>query len=261
MTTLTHPRSLAVTIQSLSRPDSLSSALRTTVFFGAVLGLGYAAATTSSWLVLIGAQVGLGLVFAHGLELQHECLHHAMFRSPKLCRAVGFLFGLPMIVAYTHYRTMHYHHHKYLGTPQDAELFDYDADSLGSWPRFLKRAFNLARIPTFFVTLFGMLRGRFHPVFKNAVVQRQVVKHDEGVGQERGPVDLEVEPHVVPELEDAEVVAREPSGLRRAHRPHRVEPKPPEHPRALEPVEHRPVVGGDAGGRRWKRAREDHVAM
>ena len=46
------------------------------------------------------------------------------------------------------------------------------------------------------------------------VVERKIVQHDERAGQEHGAVDLEVELHVVPELEDAEVVPGEAAGVR-----------------------------------------------
>jgi fatty acid desaturase len=60
------------------------------------------------------------------VELQHQCLHHSAFLKVGLHRTVGVALGLPMMVAYSHYRIRHLQHHRYLGTDQDSEFFGFD---------------------------------------------------------------------------------------------------------------------------------------
>jgi fatty acid desaturase len=172
---------LALPIKVLSRPDNLRGAFKTLFYFGCLGALAFAIYRVQSWPLRLVYQVILGLVFAHGLELQHECLHGLMFRRRSICRFFGVLFGLPMTVSFTHYQMMHLHHHKYLGTDKDQELFDYDAHSLTSWPRFFRRAWNLSRIPAFFATLYGLLRGRYPAVFSNLRVRARVRREYVGI--------------------------------------------------------------------------------
>ena len=55
----------------------------------------------------------LGLMYAHMIELQHQCLHDTAFRRGSgWNRAIGVLLGLPMLVSYSHYRAVHLHHHR-----------------------------------------------------------------------------------------------------------------------------------------------------
>jgi fatty acid desaturase len=67
----------------------------------------------------------LGLCFAHGVELQHQTLHHSSFRSKGANRFCGCMLGLPMFISFTLYRKRHLEHHGYLGTPKNKEFFDY----------------------------------------------------------------------------------------------------------------------------------------
>jgi fatty acid desaturase len=137
--------------------------------------------TTHSTLLLIIGEVGLGLLFAHGLELQHEALHHNLFRSPAVNRVIGFLLGAPMLVSYTHYKVQHLHHHKYVGTADDRELFDYRADQLGSSLSIVSRAWNWGRIPTFLLTAIDLTQGRWPPAFRNTGAKRRHLRHEYAV--------------------------------------------------------------------------------
>lgn len=78
------------------------------------------------------AMIGLGLMYAHAIELQHQCLHNTAFRSKQWNRLVGILLGIPMLVSYSDYQTIHLEHHKLLGTQEDKEFFDYDYNSFRS---------------------------------------------------------------------------------------------------------------------------------
>jgi fatty acid desaturase len=78
---------------------------------------------------------------------------------------LGFITGAPMLVSYSHYRFQHLHHHRFVGTEHDKELFDYDAKSLRNPIAFSARAWNVMRIPSFFKTLIRMWRGQYPEVF------------------------------------------------------------------------------------------------
>ena len=77
------------------------------------------------------------------------------------------------------------------------------------------------------------------------VVEREVVQHDQRAGEERGAVDLQVELHVVAELEDAQVIAGEPDRVPRFDRP--------QHVHAVTLVEPDPLAARPAPpGRTWR---------
>ncbi|HEX2039464.1 MAG TPA: fatty acid desaturase, partial [Acidimicrobiales bacterium] len=83
--------------------------------FVALTGAGAAAvALTAGWARLPG-QVLLGVMFAHALELQHQCLHGTGLATARANRWAGRLLGAPMLVSYSHYRARHLRHHRYLG--------------------------------------------------------------------------------------------------------------------------------------------------
>lgn len=84
-------------------------------------------------LLSIPATVVLGVMFAHGVELQHQVLHGQGFRNRKLNDCVGVMLGLPMLVSYAGYQVSHLRHHRDLGTPQNKEFFDY-GDQYGLSP-------------------------------------------------------------------------------------------------------------------------------
>lgn len=151
-------------IRKLCKVSVGRSVFKLTLYFSLLIGLAFAIYQAHSWYTIILLEGALGLVMAHGLELQHEALHHNMFRNGALNRFFGVLVGAPMMVSYTHYQLQHLHHHKYVGTKEDAELFNYNESDLNSVPRFLTRAWNSRRIPTFLSTYFKMLRHRYPTV-------------------------------------------------------------------------------------------------
>ena len=77
-----------------------------------------------SWGVRGLGIVIMGIMFAHAVELQHECLNNSAFKKPWMNRLVGFFLGLPNLVSYSHYQYYHLAHHRNLGTSKDAEFFD-----------------------------------------------------------------------------------------------------------------------------------------
>ena len=74
----------------------------------------------------------LGLMYAHAIELQHQCLHNTAFYGRAWNRRVGVALGLPLLVSFSDYQNSHMRHHKLLGTPEDKEFFNYGYESLRS---------------------------------------------------------------------------------------------------------------------------------
>jgi len=148
-------------IRVLSRRNLRYSSFKTTCYFLmiAVLALIYLA--NPGVLTALIAVLGLGITFAHGLELQHEALHGNLFHSAWANRMFGSLFGLPMLVSYTHYRCYHFHHHQAVGSRNDEELVNYSLSSLRSTAALVRRAWNIGRIPVFLKTFVLMANGRF----------------------------------------------------------------------------------------------------
>ena len=164
-----------IELKSISKVDRIRSFAKLLTYFALVVSLSVGIIFIQDWKLIIILQLLLGITFAHGLELQHECLHHNFFNSKILNRFFGFLFGVPMLVSYTHYRVQHLHHHKYLGTEKNAEIFDYDESSLESFNKLFVRAWNFARIPTFFSTLFSLMKGKYPEVFSTDKAKKDVL--------------------------------------------------------------------------------------
>lgn len=151
------------------------SATKVALYFVTIaLLVGAILVLSESMLSVVALQLALGIVFAHGLELQHEALHHNLFKSPRLNRAFGIAFGLPMLVSYTHYQVQHLHHHKYVGTERDKEIFNYSPESLRNVVSLSLRAFNISRVPAFVLTYCGFLQGQYDAVFSSPKKRRRV---------------------------------------------------------------------------------------
>ncbi len=103
------------------------------------------ALSSTLWLAGIGTLL-LGAMYTHAVELQHQCLHHSAFTRTNLHRLVGIPLGLPLLVAYSHYRVRHLQHHRYLGTPNDAEFFGFDTRQPLTGRVFLRGLFDYPRL-------------------------------------------------------------------------------------------------------------------
>lgn len=103
-------------------------------------------ALQDSILPLTGGVLLLALVYCHAVELQHQCLHRVAFRRVWMHRLVGVPLGLPLLVAYSHYRARHLQHHRYLGTDRDAEFFGFDTGRPLTWRRFLTGLLDYKRL-------------------------------------------------------------------------------------------------------------------
>jgi fatty acid desaturase len=100
------------------------------LILGAVTAIGVFLTVTLPSLWWIAPSLLIGLMYAHAVELQHQCLHNTAFRGRPWNRRVGVLLGLPTLVSYSDYQNSHMRHHKLLGTPEDREFFNYGYESL-----------------------------------------------------------------------------------------------------------------------------------
>jgi fatty acid desaturase len=137
---------------------------------GACIGL----IVNYGWPASLPAQLGLGMMFAHAIELQHQALHGTGLRSSRANRIVGVLLGIPMLVSFSRYRGLHLLHHRYLGTDRDTEFFSYDTSrglTLGS---LSSSAFNLRRRADALGDVFRSLvpRTRYEPILADALHRR-----------------------------------------------------------------------------------------
>lgn len=100
------------------------------LLWASLIALGvYWVVAASGWLQLPGI-VLLGLIYAHGVELQHQALHNTALPSKPWNRIFGFILGLPMLVSFSDYQYSHLKHHRDLGTHDDREFFNYGYERL-----------------------------------------------------------------------------------------------------------------------------------
>ncbi|RSS44126.1 fatty acid desaturase [Streptomyces sp. WAC08241] len=111
-----------------------------------LVAAGAVLAVQSSYPAAACGVVILGAAYTHGVELQHQCLHHSAFRNARLHRIVGVPLGTPMLVSYSHYRVRHLQHHRYLGTPQDTEFFGFDTRKPLTLGALAKGLFDVSRL-------------------------------------------------------------------------------------------------------------------
>lgn len=116
------------------------------IVLGICLTAGYGLMVQAAPLAQIVGLVLVGAMFAHAVELQHQCVHGLAFRSKRLNRWVGLLLGAPMLVSFTHYRGRHLHHHRFIGTPGDSEFFAYDVTAGLSWAHLAQDLFGYSRL-------------------------------------------------------------------------------------------------------------------
>lgn len=144
-------------------------------FAVALIAGGYAViALGLGWAATVAAGVVLGLMYAHLVELQHECLHGHAFNARRWNRFFGVLAGVFMLSSHSHYRYQHLRHHAYLGTPNNKEFFNYRFRNLDSVPGFLAAAFHLGRYADVARDVARSLLGRPIPGIDNDKEARRV---------------------------------------------------------------------------------------
>jgi fatty acid desaturase len=101
--------------------------------------------TAQQWWVKGCSVIVMGMMYAHLVTLQHECLHEHAYRRRWVNRLVGFTCGLFVLSSYSHFKYEHLRHHAFLGTPKNQEFFNYRFHDLGTPLGFALCAFNPAR--------------------------------------------------------------------------------------------------------------------
>ena len=122
-----------------------------------IIGIRLCLLSNFAWQIL--GTILLGAMFAHSIELQHQVLHAQGFRDRQTNNFIGILLGIPMLVSYYDYRSAHLHHHKYLGTLENEEFFDY-GDQYGQK--------GLASVALWVMRLF--IPSHYVKFFKNAAL-------------------------------------------------------------------------------------------
>jgi fatty acid desaturase len=118
--------------------------------------------------------VVIGLMYAHLVELQHECLHEHAFRSRGLNRLFGFMCGMFMFSSFSHYKYEHLRHHALLGRDENKEFFNYRFNKLHSLIGFLRGAFHLGRYADVLRHVGRSLTGRPIPDVKRPTTMRRI---------------------------------------------------------------------------------------
>lgn len=127
-----------------------------------------------SWLTTLFAILINGLMYAHLIELQHECLHGHAFNSSALNRFCGVICGVFMIIPHSHYRYDHLRHHAYLGTARNNEHFDYRFQNLDSILGFARAFFDLGRFKRVFNMTKLALLGKPLPGIEKEKYDREI---------------------------------------------------------------------------------------
>lgn len=149
-----------------ARPDNLKalSQALTTLLPLAALWYGAAPSARVSYWLTAGVIVLMSLFLLRVFVLMHECGHGSLFRTARLNKAFGFLFGvvsgMPQYVWSRHHR----HHHstngnwnKYRGPLNVIPVDEYAAMTAGQQRRF-RNARNIRLVP-----FAGFLYLIFHP--------------------------------------------------------------------------------------------------
>ena len=129
---------------------------------------------STSGVVSIIPMILLGLIYAHCVELQHQCLHHTAYRAKRWNRFVGVLLGLPSLVSYSDYQYSHMKHHRLLGTPQDKEFFNYDYKSLSNVWQFIPHLLLVPHHKDVARSIFNSLTGRLSRGDANPKIVRKI---------------------------------------------------------------------------------------
>jgi fatty acid desaturase len=116
----------------LKSVSNISFGWRALVWVAILSGGAYLASSQNAITISLGIVI-LGLGIAHGVELCHQALHNTAFTNGKANEILGLAMGLPLLVSFYEYRISHLAHHKYVGTPEDTEYFDYGDGPLSIW--------------------------------------------------------------------------------------------------------------------------------
>jgi fatty acid desaturase len=152
-------------LRELSKVKVIPFLLRLVIYFGVIAGCVVVILRTTGVLPWV-AMAALGLIYAHGVELQHQALHNTAFPSKFWNRFAGFFLGLPVLVSFSDYQYSHLRHHRLLGTNDDREFFNYGYDRLTSLKPLLLHLFMVRHYLDVTGFIFGAVIGRTKPDIK-----------------------------------------------------------------------------------------------
>ncbi len=122
----------------------------------AILLLGATLALSDHIVVMIIGILLMGSMFAHAVELQHQCIHYSAFKQRSLNRLIGIALGLPTLTSFTAYRKSHMEHHRRLGTKADTPFFNYRSLSDPSILNIAYDLFGISHFTTSFRAIFAI---------------------------------------------------------------------------------------------------------
>lgn len=146
--TMTQNFSLPSKVRELTKIESINF-IRKLVILAVLLTLGTILVVKGSFYAVIGILI-LGAMYAHGVELQHQCIHFNSFNTKWLNHFFGYLVGLPMLVSFCHYKAKHMRHHAKVGTKDDSEFFDYKTQQSSALMNILWQLLSMARFVQIF---------------------------------------------------------------------------------------------------------------
>ena len=126
---MSQKRGLAKSLPQIPQVNGRTFLLKV-LLLAALVGLGISAIHHATIPAMLIGWLVLGSMYAHAVELQHQCLHGTAFRSRRLNDVIGVVLGIPMLISYSEYQDTHLRHHRLVGTTADKESFDYDYASL-----------------------------------------------------------------------------------------------------------------------------------
>ena len=159
-------------LSALSKVRAAPFLWRFLLYGGLVAGFAGLAAGSPSRAVAGIAMILLGLVYAHGVELQHQTLHNTAFPSRRWNRIAGFFLGLPMLVSFSNYQHSHLRHHRLVGTAGDREFFSYEYGRLTTLKPLLAHLLMIHHYREVFLSMGEALLGRLKPDMKGETARR-----------------------------------------------------------------------------------------
>ncbi|MFN3656720.1 MAG: fatty acid desaturase family protein [Pseudolabrys sp.] len=139
--------------------DVVRSLFKLAIYLAAVAS-GFALLIASqAWSASLAAALLLGVVYAHGLELQHEALHGILFRTARQNRAAGALLGFAMLTTFAETRARHLRHHRHVGTVKD--VYDRSCGDFTGARALIAHVCGVRNLPDFAATGMALMRGTY----------------------------------------------------------------------------------------------------
>lgn len=120
--TRTKPTDATVAAHAQVSPARFVAKLSGLILLASLACAGIAACDGAARVVF---QIALGVLFAHAVELGHQCIHKTATGRGRVDQALGVVLCLPALVSFWVYFFFHHWHHKHNGTAKDRESFSY----------------------------------------------------------------------------------------------------------------------------------------